>query len=167
MSHTSRRVSSGFGEKSSLPLTKSMYKGGSCSTKGRTCFIIGGLTFSSCFKVISACNYLRLAIQRIKMNNVQRSICWCLKTINLSKIFCQTRYDSNDYQNKDCRETRKTKANSLRCGQMKKTTQFCLVFWQYCSWLLPYSNNLPSCESLLNSTMQLLWCASCTWGNLQ
>jgi len=66
MSHTSRRVSSGFGENSSLPLTKSMYKGGSCSTKGRTCFIMGGLTFSSCFKVISACNYLRLVILKVK-----------------------------------------------------------------------------------------------------
>lgn len=52
--HTSRRVSSGFGVKFSRPLTKSMYRGGSCSTRGRTCFIMGGLRFSNCFIVISA-----------------------------------------------------------------------------------------------------------------
>lgn len=52
--YTKRRVSSGFGLKSSLPLTKSIYNGGSCSTKGRTCFIIGGLRFPSCFIAISA-----------------------------------------------------------------------------------------------------------------
>lgn len=54
---TSRRVSSGFGTKSSLPLTSSIYKGGSCSTKGRTCFMIGGLRFSKFRIVISACRH--------------------------------------------------------------------------------------------------------------
>ena len=54
MLHTSRRVSSGFGVKSSLPLTRSIYNGGSCSIKGRTCFIIEGLRFSNCFMAISA-----------------------------------------------------------------------------------------------------------------
>lgn len=56
---TNRWVSSGFGEKSSLPLAKSMYSGGSCSTRGRTCFKIAGLRFSNCFLVISACKIFR------------------------------------------------------------------------------------------------------------
>lgn len=52
---TSLRVSSGFGIKFSLPLTNSMYNGGSCSSRGRNCFIKGGLRFRNCFRVISAC----------------------------------------------------------------------------------------------------------------
>jgi hypothetical protein len=52
---TSRRVSSGFGMKSSRPSTKSIYNGGSCWTKGRSCLTRGGLRFSSCLMASSAC----------------------------------------------------------------------------------------------------------------
>jgi hypothetical protein len=63
--------------KSSRPSTKSIYSGGSCWSKGRSCLTTGGPRFSSCLIAASACCAIIIMTLAYRFkNNISNNPWW-------------------------------------------------------------------------------------------